>query len=325
MRILKTGITTIQDKGRTGLRNWGLPGGGTMDKLAARLGNMLVANENDAACLEISRGAFSASFQRTCLLALTGKGFDAYISGRPIPFWQPFLIKAGEFLQLFPTTTGFAYLSLHGGIRIDARFGSRSTHLASKIGGLDGRPLRPGDQLPLTVMPDEKGQRVIDYLLNPAAGHQVRLGNSIIPDYSKQELRFIAGTEYNWFSGEAITHLQSSPFFLTDLSNRMGIHLQGPPLSRIKTEELVSMAVLPGTLQVSPDGQLLLLMADAQTTGGYPRIGQVAEADLHLGAQHSAGTKLFFKQVSLADAENLLIEQEKHLLTLTHDYYLYFS
>ncbi|KYP15774.1 biotin-dependent carboxyltransferase family protein [Flavihumibacter sp. CACIAM 22H1] len=325
MRVLKSGICTIQDLGRFGNRNRGLPVSGFMDPLAAKLGNLLTGNDSNAASLEISRGAFSASFETTCLLALTGKGYTAYISGRPIPFYHPFLIKAGEFLQLFPKETGFTYLSVHGGIRSNPVFGSRSTHLASKLGGQEGRPLRAGDQLPVTVLPDENGQRIIDYLLKASNHHQVGLSHSVLPDYTCQEIRFIAGAEYSWFSGEALNLLQSSGFRPSALSNRMGSRFTGPELKRIHTAELLSQAVLPGTIQVSPDGQLLVLFADAQTTGGYPRIGQIIQADLHLAAQCSVDNVLHFKQVSIENAENLLLQQEKQLLQLKRDYYLYFS
>jgi antagonist of KipI len=324
MRILKTGITTIQDCGRTGMRNWGLPVAGAMDRIALRLGNMLVANEPDSACLEISRGAFSTSFQRSSLVALTGTGFNAFINGRPIPYWQPFLVQEGEFLQLFPSSTGFTYLAIHGGIRIEPQFGSRSTHLSSKIGGL-GRPLRAGDELPLTVWPDENGQRIIDHLKNPAPGHHIRLGNLTIPDYTRSELRFIAGPEYDWFTGEAINLLQSAPFTVSETSNRMGLRLNGPELKRKNAAELLSVAVMPGTMQVSPDGQILLLMADAQTTGGYPRIGQLAAVDLHLAAQYQPGKEYHFRQISIEQAEQLWVEQEKKLKTLERDYLLHFS
>ncbi len=325
MRILKSGITTIQDLGRFANRNRGLPCSGYMDPLAARLGNLLTGNDRNAASLEISRGAFSASFGRTCLLALTGKGFDAYVSGRPIPFFQPFLIKEGEFLQLFPKETGFTYLSVHGGIKSTPVYGSRSTHLASKIGGINGRPLRSGDHLPITLIPDENGQRIIDYLLKESNHHQVRLSLTVIPDYSSKEIHFISGPENDWFSGEALEFLQSAGFRPSALSNRMGSRLIGPELKRINSSELLTQAVLPGTMQVSPDGQLLILLADAQTTGGYPRIGQIIQADLHLAAQHSLDTPMQFKQVSLDEAEKLLLAQEKQLQLLQHDYYIYFS
>ena len=323
MRILKSGISTIQDRGRFGHRNQGIPISGCMDPLAAKMGNLLVGNEDGAACLEISRGAFSASFGRTTLLALTGKGYDGFVSGRPIAFWQPFLVKEGEFLQLFPKEAGFTYLSVHGGIRTKIKFDSRSTHLPSKIGGLSGNALQPGDELPISHFPDEHGQQLIDYLSRVPG--QVRLSPVTIPDYSQEEIRFFAGPEYHWFTQASRSLLETSSFHLGAASNRMGYRIQGPQLNRENMDEFLSQPVLPGTMQVSPDGQILLLMADAQTTGGYPRIGQLYAADLHLAAQKTPGSVLRFRKSTLEEAEKQLMDQENQLVQLRRDYYLYFS
>jgi antagonist of KipI len=323
MRILKTGISTIQDQGRFGHRNQGIPTSGCMDSLASRIGNLLVGNEDSAACLEISNGAFSASFGRTSLVALTGKGYEGFVSGRPVAFWQPFLVKEGEFLQLFPREVGFTYLSVHGGIRTKLQFDSRATHLPSKIGGLNGKALQPGDHLPVSHFPEEDGQHIINYLSKLSG--QVRLSPAITPNYAQQEIRFFPGPEYDWFTENSGLLLERTGFLLGVASNRMGFRLQGPQLERERSGELLSQPVLPGTMQVSPDGQILLLMADAQTTGGYPRIGQVAAVDLHLAAQKAPGSTIHFKKISLSDAETLLFEREKQLLQLKRDYYLYFS
>lgn len=323
MRILKTGISTIQDLGRFGHRNQGIPSSGCMDTLASGIGNILVGNDEGAACLEMSNGAFSASFDHTSLVALTGKGYEGFISGRPVSFWQPFLVKEGEFLQLFPKEVGFSYLAIHGGIRTNPQFNSRATHLPSRIGGLNGTALQPGDHLPVSRFPDEKGQHIINYLSQVCG--QVRLSPAITPDYSNQVIRYFPGPEYDWFTKQSRLLLESSDFHLSTTSNRMGFRLQGPQLQRERSGELLSQPVLPGTMQVSPDGQILLLMADAQTTGGYPRIGQVAVVDIPLAAQKPPGSSIVFKKISLTEAEALLIKREKQLLHLKRDYYLYFS
>lgn len=323
MRVLKTAISSIQDQGRYGYRNQGIPSSGCMDALAHRIGNLLVGNEDSSACLEISSGAFSASFGRTTLVALTGKGFEGYVSGRPVAFWQPFLVKEGEFLQLFPREVGFTYLAVHGGIRTKPQFNSRATHLPSRIGGVNGKLLQPGDHLPVSLFPDENGQHIIDYLSGISG--QVGLRTAITPNYGQQEIRFFAGPEYDWFTENAKVLLEHTEFRLGSASNRMGFRLKGPLLKLECAQELFSQPVLPGTMQVSPDGQILLLLADAQTTGGYPRIGQVAAIDLHLAAQKIPGSIIHFKKIPLSEAERLLAERELQLRQLKRDYYLYFS
>ena len=323
MRILKTGIATIQDQGRYGYRSWGIPVGGGMDQLAMRLGNLLVGNEPDCACIEISRGAFSTSFTRTTLVALTGRGFEAYVNGRPIKFWQPFMVPAGTFLQLFPKEIGFTYISIHGGVKTPEYLGSRASLAGIPLGNRS--IVRAGDILPTTLLPEDKGQRIQQFLQQPGATHQVRLGNSVIPDYDRTSIRFTAGAEYDWFTDEAKKLLETVGYTPTALSNRMGSRLNGPALTRVNQDQLISTAVLPGTMQVSPDGQILLLLADAQTTGGYPRIGQVIAADLHLAAQTAEGRQINFELVGFDQSQDLLLQQEKRLLTLAQDYYLYFS
>ncbi len=325
MRILKSGISTIQDHGRFGYRNQGIPQSGSMDQLAARLGNLLVGNDDDAACLEISRGSLTASFGHTCLIALTGSGYEAYISGRPIDFWQPVLIKQDEFLQLYPVNSGFTYLSVHGGVRSQINFGSRSTHIGSRMGGINGQILQPGDHLPITHLPEASGQRIMEYLSRSSGPHQLRLSPSVIPDYTNSVLRLIPGPEFNIITPNSRKLLETESFSVSTTANRMGYRLIGPVISKTTINEFLSQPVMPGTIQVSPDGQLFLLQADAQTTGGYPRIAQVAAVDLHIAAQKGPESLLNFRFITLEESEDLLLKREKQLIQLKRDYNLYFT
>lgn len=325
MRILKTGLASIQDLGREGYRNMGIVRGGVMDPLAAQLGNMLVANTDQAAVAEVAAGLFSVSFNKTQLIAITGSGYRATLNQQALPFWQPALAEAGDTLQIIPEKGGMAYLSVHGGIRIAPVLGSRSTNLVAGFGGLHGRLLQQGDELPLAIMPEPVAEKIIRFLSTKENVNRRRLAPSAIPDYSRQSIRFVPGHEYGSFTTDSRRTVEAEVFELTTIANRMGYRLKGQPLYLDIQRELISTAVVPGTMQVSPDGQVLVLMADAQTAGGYPRIGQVIAADLPLLAQKTAGSQIRFTAINLADAENIWLARESQLRSLIKDYNLHFS
>ena len=325
MRITKTGIASIQDLGRHGFRNMGIVQGGVMDPLAAELGNMLVANTDPLAQVELAAGSFSASFSNTQLIALTGTGYKASLNGLDLPFWQPALTMPGDSLHIIPEKGGICYLSVHGGLRVPPILGSRSTNLVAGFGGFEGRLLKPGDDIPLAIMPDPMANRIIRFLSSKEMNNRPRLAPSAIPDYSRQEIRFMPGHEYDSFSLNSRRALEEELFELTAMSNRMGFRLKGEPIFLDTQQELISTAVVPGTMQVSPDGQILVLMADAQTAGGYPRIGQVIAADLPLLAQKTAGSQLRFSSVPVEVAETTWLHRENQLRSLIKDYNLHFS
>ncbi len=325
MRIVKSGIATLQDLGRFGYRNFGVSHGGVMDSSAARLTNMLVANPVDATLIEIAAGAFSMSSTKSQLIALGGRGFNAFAGEQPLPFWQPLMLPAGETLRLIPAGGGIAYIAIHGGIRTTPVLGSRNTNLVAGFGGIEGRPLRPGDMLPVAVLKTEVGEKIIRQLSEPAQHSHLRLSGNVIPDYSINTIRFFTGHHYSSFTPAARILLESDTFELTGMSNRMGYRFNGAALQNMFHTELISAAVVPGTMQVSPDGQLLILMADAQTTGGYPCIGQVIGADIPLLAQHGAGSRLQFKCIALNEAERILLEREANFRTLQKDYEMHFA
>ncbi len=325
MKIIKSGIATIQDMGRQGFRNMGISHGGVMDTSASRLANMLVGNEPGEAVIEINAGAFSISCQTTLLFAVGGKGFNLFINERPAAFWQPHLLRSGDTLQLLPSGGGIAILAVHGGIRTPRVLESRSTNLLAAFGGWEGRLLRSGDLLPIAVLHTPIAEKIISQLSSPSQHTHFRLSDTAIPDYSVNTIRFFPGHHFSSFTDAARQLLESESFELTGMSNRMGYRFNGPILQNRENKELVSAAVVPGTMQVSPDGQLLVLMADAQTTGGYPGIGQVIAADLPLLAQHSPGSQLHFRRISAEEAQALLLEKESSYLKLCHDYELYFA
>jgi antagonist of KipI len=326
MQLLKTGISSIQDQGRFGFRELGIHAGGVMDKTSAFLANMLVANERTAALIEISSGEWSAITNQQLLVAFGGKGYTAFVNDRPIRFWQPHWLQNGDRIQLIPVQGGgTAYLAIHGGIRLSPVLNSRSTHAGSRFGGFQGRLLKPNDLLPVAVLLSPLAEKIVAQLNRKGSHHGLGLSASALPNFERKQINLIAGPEWDAFDESRHTLLLNSAFQISAKSNRMGYRLQGPALQEAANAEFISTAVVPGTVQVTPDGQLLILMADAQTTGGYPRIAQVAQADLSLLAQQTPGASLEFRLIGLDEAEMDYLKKEEQLVQLKKDYSLIFS
>jgi antagonist of KipI len=325
MRIIKAGISSIQDLGRIGFRNLGITPGGAMDNSSARLCNMLAGNEPGDAMIELMGGELEVISEDIKLLAIGGRGYKAFLSGKPLPLWQPFLFDEGEKLRVIPDEGGIAYIAIHGGFRVPRVLESRTTHLAAGFGGLEGRLLKAGDLLPTAVLNTEAAEKIAEYLAKTSGVSHLRLSQNVLPDHSGNSIRFVPGNEFELFTRASKQLLVNEPFTLTGMSNRMGFRFSGTPLELLQPGELLSTAVVPGTMQASPDGQLLILMADAQTTGGYPRIGQVIAADLPLLAQKTSGTGIRFIPESMEEAERLYLVRERNFHKLQNDYSLYFT
>ncbi len=297
LRVVRPGLlTTVQDLGRCGFRSAGVPSGGAMDPFALRVANLLVGNPEGAACLEITLAGPELEFGAQTRVALAGAEFDG------APSWRPLTVAAGGRLSLGACRQGCrAYLAVAGGIDVPEVLGSRSTYLRGEFGGFAGRALREGDLLPLGEAGRPPGRP-------PSA--QWRVSTSVLPAYSPEpQLRVIRGAQAPEFGGE----LWSSEFALTTQADRMGLRLAGPALERRRGAELLSSAVAPGTVQVPPDGQPILLMADAQTIGGYPQAAHLAGCDLPVAAQLRPGDRVRFREISLAEARALAAARERDL------------
>jgi antagonist of KipI len=266
-----------------------------MDVFALRVANLLVGNAEAAAALEITLVGPEIEFERETVVALGGADFDV------LPTWQPVLVKAGERLRLARARRLCrGYLAVAGGIDVPLVLGSRSTCLRAGFGGHRGRVLRDGDTLPLPPG-----------LRRPVG--RWWLDGRVLPAYSNEpEVRVLGGAQ----AGEFATPLTATTFTVTPRSDRMGIRLDGPALRREVRKELPSAAVVPGTIQVPPDGHPIVLMADAQTIGGYPQIAHVIGADLPLMAQLRPGDRVRFREVGLDEAHAALRDVERDLATL---------
>ena len=317
MRVATGGLqTTVQDLGRPASQRQGVPAGGAMDRIALRVGNILVGNGEGAAALETTLIGPTLSFDHPALVAITGADPAATVDHAPLAAWHPALVQAGATLRFGPPARGCrAYVAVAGGFDVPMVFGSRSTYLRAEFGGLDGRALRAGDVLPLGA-PSVLSRQIAESLPDGGAVTTARwgIGPSVLPRYAADVLvRLVPGAHTNALSESSRDRLFSTQFRISASSDRMGYRLDGPALSLGNRIEMLSEAVAFGTVQLPPGGAPIILMADRQTTGGYPRIGEVASVDLPLVAQLRPGDHVRFRPVSLQDAQRLYLALEQEL------------
>ncbi|MCW3479983.1 biotin-dependent carboxyltransferase family protein [Neisseriaceae bacterium JH1-16] len=300
LEVIQAGtLCSVQDLGRPGLRHLGIGPGGALDALALMVANRLVGNRLGAAGLEIPLGPLELRFGRDGSLALAGADFDATLDGMPVwPGWRT-PVHAGQRLHLAAARFGQrAYLAVDGGIDVPLVLGARGTDLGAGFGGLQGRALRVGDRLP-------QGRP------NP---HWPRRGVKL-PDWSPL-LRALPGPDYPAFAANAQRRFWGEAWQVSADSDRVGYRLLGNTLHCELEHELPSHAVLPGVVQVPPSGQPIVLLADAPTTGGYPCLAVVIEADLWLLAQARPGARLGFVRCGLAEAAAARDAQARYLRQL---------
>jgi biotin-dependent carboxylase-like uncharacterized protein len=295
LRVISGGLlSSVQDSGRLTTQRYGVPVGGAMDTFALAAANRLLANPASAAAIEITSGGAIFEVLTRTLLALTGAELRATLNDNPIPTWTAVLASPGAQLHIQGRRASWgarAYLALAGGLDVPLVLGSRSTYIAGGFGGLEGRALRAGDILMTAEWPHDPDRMV---------GR--RWPDDVRPAYQPQpSLRFLPGPHDDCFIDEALETFQAQPFRVSNDSNRMGYRLEGPKIRYARPCNLPSLGVIPGVVQVPPDGAPILLMADAQTTGGYPIVGVVIEPDLPLAAQLLPGDSLRF-QITTIDA-----------------------
>ncbi len=306
--IQKGGIlTTIQDLGRYGYRRFGINPNGVMDQIAARLLNILVGNDENEALLEMHFPSPEITFESNTIFALSGGDFAPQLDRMPIENWRPIFAKKGSTLTFTGKISGNrAYLAIRGGLKIDKWLESSSTNLIAKIGGSDGRKVVTGDRIATQITPKKT-----------AVFEAAQISASLIPRYSRfPTVRIIAGAEFEKLNEKSRDLLVSENFTISTKSNRMGFRLSGESLHLAKPFELVSSAACFGTIQLLPDGQLIVLMADHQTAGGYPRVGHVISRDLPLVSQLGANDKVSFHLINNRAAEDLALEFERELCFL---------
>ncbi|WP_433940379.1 biotin-dependent carboxyltransferase family protein [Paenibacillus lautus] len=319
LTVIKPGLlATLQDSGRRGYGRYGIITAGAMDGYAYRLANRLVSNEGEHAVLEITWSGLAVEFHDDHWIAITGGDLSPLIDGVKVPMWRPVLVKAGRVLSFQQPAAGCrAYMSVSGGFDVPPVMGSLSTYLRAGIGGYEGRALKQGDTLHahpsrLPVDSSERNLHVDDYGGFLTAKWSV---SSSGYDFTGQDavVRVLNGRQFDAFDDDSKQALFRERFTVTPQSDRMGYRLTGSPLTLRQAKEYISEPVALGTVQVPSDGQPIILMADRQTLGGYPKIAQVASVDIPLIAQLPPGGSIRFAEISLAEAERLYAARAREL------------
>jgi len=297
--------TTIQDLGRPGHAALGVSASGAADPVALRVGLRLVGNEPRAASLEMTLVGATLRFDRDAVIALTGAHVDARLDGLAVPSWRAVEIRRGATLACGPIRDGArAYLAVRGGLEASPVFGSASTHLATGLGGLEGRALRASDALAFgSAVTAEPADRAVV--------------PSEIPGYrSAEPFRVTEGPQASWFGAKARLEFHAATWRVTEACDRMGIRLEGPALGLAAPRELVTEGVVLGSVQVPASGLPIVLFVEHQTTGGYPKIATVASVDAARLGQLRPRDTLRFAPVAFDEAVDLARAQERALRAL---------
>lgn len=316
MTILEPGLqTTIQDLGRFGFQKYGITTSGAADPFSHRLANLLAGNDETMPTMEITMFGPAVKFHKQTLISICGADLSATIDNQPVPLFRPVLVNEGKELHFTVARKGMrAYLAVAGGFRIPKIMNSHSTSLITKIGGVGGRTLEAGDEL-LFNRPGALSRSIISALKPKLKGPFAAAGWSAWHSpYDKITktlyVRVVKGRHFGLFSPESRNSFFHSPYIVTSRSDRMGCRLQGEPLRLTERQEIISEPVNDGTIQVSSDGNPIILLAERQTTGGYPKIAQVAAVDIPLIAQAKPGDRIRFVPVSHEEAQKLFIRRE---------------
>ena len=312
IQIQKQGLLdTIQDHGRYGYQHLGINPGGAMDTAAMRIANALVGNQVNEPVIEMHFPAAEILFEQTVLIAFGGADLAATINEQPVPVLRSLLVSKGSRLRFHKQSQGASvYMAVHGGWEADQWLGSCSTNMEVKAGGFHGKPLRTNDRIALKHKKIFSGHNESQpFFLFPWWANTMSV-------YNTGNIRIIAGAEYEQLNQLSKQQLAHEPFVIQVQSNRMGYRLISKPLQRKESAELISTAATRGTVQLLPNGQLIILMADHQTTGGYPRVGHVISADIPSLAQKKSGEPVCFQVIDIKEAEQRAYEFEQNLQQL---------
>jgi biotin-dependent carboxylase-like uncharacterized protein len=294
LRVITPGpLTTVQDLGRAGCERFGVPRAGAMDWFALRAVNRLVGNPPNAAGLEFTVEAPVLQAMTDLVVAAAGRGFSLSVQGRRVGLWRAALVRRGEVIHFTASgAPGWCCLAAGGGIDLPPVMGSRATYLRGGFGGVEGRALQAEDMLPL-------GAAAADWL--SLAGRW--LPPEKRPAYDNLHIPVILGPQEDYFSPDALQSFLSSEYTVSPNSDRMGYRLQGAPIPHQTGVELLSEGIAPGSVQIPPDGQPIVMLSDRPATGGYPKIAAVTQAGLPRLVQAMPGTgRVRFSAVSLSQA-----------------------
>lgn len=306
--IEKAGILdTLQDAGRFGFAHLGVNPNGPMDWQSHQLANALVGNDLKETIIESHFPAPLLNIKNSCIMAFAGADFHAQLNGNYLPINKTLFIPANSVIQFAKKFSGERlHIAVHGGFEIEKVMGSAATNMKGSFGGWQGRPLRKGDQIPIRPLHQKTilQLQIMPWFVYP----DVSTGNAI---------RVMPGPEWAWLTDASKENILNTSFVIQPQSDRMAIKLQGQSLELHSPQEMISSAVQMGTVQLLPNGQLLVLMADHQTVGGYPRILQIINADLPKLAQMGALMHIAISIISLQEAINAFHEMQAKLLRIS--------
>ncbi|MDB6165094.1 MAG: kipA [Lacunisphaera sp.] len=314
--VLKSGLlTTVQDLGRPGFQQYGIVVGGALDAFAARVVNLLVGNDDNAAVIEMAQTGPELRFAAETLVAWGGADFAPRIGAEPLPRDRAVRVAAGETLSFDFAKTGMrAWLAVAGGIDVPLVMGSRSTYRRAGIGGLEGRAFLAGDNLNVGA-PSERAKQILASL----RATQARATTwTVRPETMGKAaaagvVRAMRGPEWNWFTPAAQQAFFGTDWLATKEADRMGVRLEGPALELLKPREMISSSVNTGVVQVPPAGQPIVLLPSRQSVGGYPRIAAVAAVDWRRFTQLRPADTVRFEEITLAAAHELYLARERDL------------
>lgn len=299
-------LTTVQDLGRFGYSGIGMPTAGVMDAYAARIGNILVGNAENAAVLEITLLGPVLEFHRETDIVISGADMRPCLNQRPVDMGRVLPVTSGDRLSFAGLLEGCrTYLAVAGGFDVPAVMGSASTYVRGQIGGYKGRALQAGDSL----------------MIGRATGHSGR-GFRLPADMltaSGATVRVILGPQDNAFTQKGVDTLLGSEYVVAQDSDRMGYRLAGPAIELRDSADIISDGIALGAVQVPAHGQPIIMLADHQTTGGYAKIAHVISVDIPIVAQKKPGDILRFAAVSVQTAQQLYRERERRIARLKDD------
>ena len=312
VRIIKKGLLdTIQDNGRYGYQHLGINPNGAMDRTAASVANILVGNNFNEPVIEMHFPAASFLFESNAMIALSGADFNATINKQTVTLNTALSVSKNSLLEFTAHKKGArCYLAIQGGWLADKWLGSYSTNLKINAGGHEGRALKKDDALHF------KQEQNLSSLQQTKNAIEVNIALDVSSFYHSNVIRCISGSAYKQMNAESKKLFTSSSFTITPQSDRMGFRLQGEPLMLNTKKEMLSSAVTRGAIQLLPSGQMIALMADHQTTGGYPVVAHVASADMPSLAQKNVNEKIQFELIEHEEAEKIFIEQQRKLVMM---------
>lgn len=314
--ILHKGIhCTIQDLGRFSFQRYGVIPSGAMDAFALRIANLLVGNNEGEACIEVLFRKTAIRFHDERTIAVTGGNLTPQLNGDSIPIFKPILVRNGDVLEFQLPIEGFrAYIAISGGLAINSVLNSKSTDEKSNLGGFEGRSLVEGDQLKL-LKHTTNHLKVINHLTSRNGKTDWRVHYE--PIYATEKvltIKVLPGLDHQLFKPAHLKKFEQLTYTVSNESNRMGYRLEhDEPIELIQQQDVLSEAVTYGTIQVPPSGKPIILMADSQTVGGYPKIGQVLTTELSKLAQAKPGQQLRFQFTTIAEAEKCYFEREFYI------------